>query len=409
VRYSFAAPAIALTIVWLVRGGGAAMIAVAVALGAGLCFTALGHRVRFEGRWGAVAAALEATSYAAALALAAASGSSLGVMLALGHACLSLGFIGSYFSPNTLLSCALVAVSAVALSAGPAALEIKLLLGASALGGMLQMRAAGRRLELQRRAERLEQALHATDTVLDAASQRALARTLHQFGEFLHELRNAQSGVRLNLEFLELAGLTGEEQGALRDALAASHVERRLLETTLGELRERAGSGTLPAMRVGDVLEHVVRARLSEISSSGELEIRFDDASAPFMVQGEPAFLALAVHGLLRAAKSCGARRLHLALDIEHSRRSILLRLTHDGRASSFGATRASSSEGELSFRLSRRYIELLDGSLAAEFSADTGGSFSIVLPGKTLTESNEDRRSEHDLASAMHDRAKSA
>src|SRR4030095_14570066 len=136
------------------------------------------------------------------------------------------------------------------------------LLSSSVISVMMMVHTQKRR-ELLAGAKRLQQALGATDQMLDVAMQRALTTTLLNLGNFLHELRNVQTAVRMNLEFLDRDQLGPDEGAAVNDALQAARSEQTLLEETLEELRRQAQPRAGTVLLVGDVLERTLRGRVN--------------------------------------------------------------------------------------------------------------------------------------------------
>ena len=222
--------------------------------------------------------------------------------------------------------------------------------------------------------------------------QRALTTTLLNLGNFLHELRNVQTAVRMNLEFLDRDQLGPEQSDAVNDALQAARSEQALLEETLEELRRQAQPREGTQMVVGEVLERALRGRVSGL----HVDYRHD---APrFEVHGEPAHLATVLRNLLRNARQAGATQVSVSVELESAARSVLITVSDDGpgippeRISQLFQpfTTGKPTGTGLGLYLCRRYVELMQGEIRAINQAGRGATFLIRLPGKVAPPARE-------------------
>jgi signal transduction histidine kinase len=297
-----------------------------------------------------------------------------------------MAFPASAYAFSLLMAVVLCVPTLLLLMWHGADVTVTLVLVASCVLSCLMMVNTGKRRELVAGNKRLEQALGATDQILDVAMQRALATTLLNLGNFLHELRNVQTAVRINLEFLDRERLGPDENGAVSDALHAARSEQALLEETLEELRRQAQPREGTVLVVGEVLERTLRGRVNGLT----IDLRQD--TPRFEVHGEPAHLSTVLRNLLRNARQAGAANASVDFKVDSSARSAVITVTDDGPGLTpeqvaqlfqpFAPTNKPAGTG-LGLYLCRRYIELMQGDLRVEGRPGKGARFTIRLPGK--------------------------
>lgn len=366
-------------------------------------FTYIAYRKRCRGTLGSLATLLDNGLYAAALALAAVrttGGFSLGFAVVQGL--MLVAFPASFYGFSLLMVLVLTVPTLLLLAWHLPEVPVTLVLLASSVITAHMMFHTQKRRELVAGAKRLQHALGATDQILDVAMQRALTTTLLNLGNFLHELRNVQTAVRMNLEFLDRDGLPGEQSAAVSDALQAARSEQTLLDETLEELRRQAEPREGTLLIVGDVLERTLRGRVSGLS------IDYRDGAPRFEVHGEPAHLATVLRNLLRNARQAGASSVQIELKLEPSARSVLITVTDDGPG--IEATRLAQlfqpfvSEGKatgtgLGLYLSRRYVQLMQGEIKVASQLGRGATFTIRLPGRVAPRAREATLAEAQLS----------
>jgi signal transduction histidine kinase len=288
---------------------------VALALIGG-CFTHLAYRRRCRGTLGALATLLDNGCYAASLSLAALRTSGgFAIGFAIVHVLMVMAFPTSFYGFSLLMAVVLNVPTLLLLLWQRPEVPVALVLLSSSVISVMMMVHTQKRRELLAGAKRLQQALGATDQMLDVAMQRALTTTLLNLGNFLHELRNVQTAVRMNLEFIDRDQLNAEQLAAVGDALQAARSEQTLLEETLEELRRQAQPREGTVLSVGDVLERTLRGRFSG------LEIVYRHEAPRFEVRGEPAHLATVLRNLLRNARQAGATRVDVHVKLEPTAR----------------------------------------------------------------------------------------
>jgi signal transduction histidine kinase len=355
----------------------------------GGALTLLAYRERCRGTLGAIATLLDNSCYATSLSLAALTTTSgFGIGFAVVHALLVMAFPATNYGFSLLMVSALCGPTLLLLLWHGANVTVTLVLLATVFIASFQMVMTQKRRDLVAGAKRLELALGATDQILDVAMQRALTTTLLNLGNFLHELRNVQTAVRMNLEFLDRERLGPDEDAAVNDALQAAKSEQTLLEETLEELRRQAQPRAGTVLVVGDVLERTLRGRVSGLS------IEYVEDAPRFEVHGEPAHLATVLRNLLRNARQAGATRAKVELKIESTARSVLITVKDDGpgMASEISSklfqpfTTSNKPAGTgLGLYLCRRYIELMSGDIRIDSKLGEGACFTIRLPGRVL------------------------
>ena len=359
--------------------------AVLALIGGSLTYTAFRQRCR--GALGALATLLDNGFYAAALSLAALTmtgGFAIG--FAVVQAMMVVAFPASYYGFSFLMMVVLSLPTLLLVLWHGSNVTVTLVLLASCVMSSVMMVHTKKRRELVAGAKRLEQALGATDQILDVAMQRALTTTLLNLGNFLHELRNVQTAVRMNLEFLDRERLGPDESAAVTDALHAARSEQSLMEETLEELRRQAQPREGTVLVVGEVLERTLRGRLSGLS------IDYHDDAPRFEVRGEPAHLATVLRNLLRNARQAGATRASVELKLESAARSVLITVTDDGpgigpeqvkKLFQPFATDGKPTGTGLGLYLCRRYVELMQGDIRVHSAPGSGACFTLRLPGR--------------------------
>ncbi len=356
-------------------------------LGGVMTYTA--YRRRCRGLIGSLATLLDNGFYAAALSLAALTTSGgFAIGFAVVQAMMVVAFPASVYGFSALMACVLSVPTLLLLLWHGSNVTVTLVLLASSLMSSLLMVNTQKRRELVEGAKRLEQALGATDQILDVAMQRALTTTLLNLGNFLHELRNVQTAVRMNLEFLDRDRLAPDEAGAVNDALQAARSEQTLLEETLDELRRQAQPREGTVLVVGEVLERTLRGRVNGLT------IDYREDAPRFEVHGEPAHLATVLRNLLRNARQAGATRASVSLKLDSLTRSVSITVSDDGPG--IGAeqaaklfqpfTTSSKPTGTgLGLYLCRRYVELMQGEIRVDSKPGEGACFTIRLPGRVI------------------------
>jgi len=360
----------------------------------GGALTYVAFRERCRGTLGALATLLDNGFYAASLSLAALTTShAFAIGFAVVQALMVVAFPASFYGFSLLLAISLSAPTLLLLLWHASNITVTLVLLASCGMSWVMMMNTHKRRQLAAGAKRLEQALGATDQILDVAMQRALTTTLLNLGNFLHELRNVQTAVRMNLEFLNRDELSADQSMAVNDALQAARSEQSLLQETLEELRRQAQPREGSVMVVGDVLERTLRGRISGLS------VEYAEQAPRFEVHGEAAHLATVLRNLLRNARQAGATHARVELRLESAARSVMITVEDDGpgiapeqvdKLFQPFVTASKPAGTGLGLYLCRRYVELMHGEIRVQSKPAHGACFSIRLPGRVaLLETN--------------------
>lgn len=361
---------------------------VCLALGftGGVC-TLTAWRFRCRGLIGGLATLFDNIFYCASLALAAVTSSNgFDIAFAVVLGLMVTAFPAQVYGFSLLLGVGLTAPPVALMLLFRPAPAVMAIMVCSCIMVLLLMYQTTKRHEVARGARRLEIALGETDRVLDATMQRALTTTLLNLGNFLHELRNVQTAVRMNLEFLKEQPGLGKDLGmAVHEALDASRTEQVLIDETIEDLRRQArpGSGTI-------ILDEVVRDAIESTGTKPEISLR---GSCPgFEIAGEPGHLSSVLRNLLRNAKHAGASRIEIELKLEPNGAAVQLVVQDDGpgipkeRLPRLFQPFISSSKVAgtgLGLYLSRRYVELMHGTIEADNVSGGGARFRIRLPGR--------------------------
>jgi signal transduction histidine kinase len=258
----------------------------------------------------------------------------------------------------------------------------------------------GRYRRMSRREEGLLSALSASHQLADASVELALANTLLGIGNFMHELRNTQSAVKLSLEYLKENGSSGEDgEGALRDAILAHEAAIALTTRTIEELRSRSAT-THERFRLDRFVERW-------IARSGRREVLIDGPIPPLELQGSQDHLESVLTNLCRNAQQAGARTVRVQAQLEPSAAGVALRVSDDGPGlptesvetlfQPFVTISRSGGTG-LGLYLSRRRVELMGGTLTAFNLKGGGAMFEIRLPGRLVSE-GDPANGEEDVA----------
>lgn len=355
-----------------------------VAIGGVLTYIAWRRRCR--GVLGTLATLFDNAFYSAGVALAAVSCSeTTGIALAVIHGLMVVSFPARDYSITWLF--ALVntfPVLGIIVWYAPA-LPVGLVLVASLIMMLVVSQETRVKREDRQRQIQLEQALGAADKLADESVQAALTTTLLTLGHFLHELRNYQTAIAANLEYVEAAGNLGRgPRDALTEAQNAQRGQAELLRRTIDELRSRSSGGNGVFM-LRQVISEVAQAqREAKVIISGDED---------YEVQGNAEHLRVVMLNLIRNSAQAGARLIECDLRNEASGAAVRLTISDDGTGiaeekrdklfDSFALSEKPGGSG-LGLYLIRRYVELLGGAIKVGGPSSRGGAtFVILLPAR--------------------------
>lgn len=371
-------PSVALQDAWLPL--------VLLAIGANL--THLAWRRRARGHIGALGLLVDNGFYAASfMVVASTTTEGVGIGVALALALVLLGNTVKEVPSPLGLGVVLGIPLAVIVPVYQPSASVSLILIATYVITVLQARLNAQNRARSQREAQLEQALGAADRIADESTQAALSTMLLSLGHFLHELRNFQTAIATNLEFLATAVPMNESaQQALDETKAAQAAEQALVRKTMQDLKQRA-KPVNAVFRLNDVL------RAAEGDAAGLQVERGEEI--PFLLNGNPEHLRIVLHNLIRNAAQAGARKVRLDARLEASGDAVRLLVHDDGpgirgnHADLFQPfTGSTKNEGSgLGLYLCRRYVELFGGTVAAEAGPMGGAAFVIRLPGKVITQ----------------------
>lgn|GEM_PF-525734 len=375
----------------------------------GSSFTFLAWRKGCRGPWGTTFTLLDNPFYAASVGLAAVSSRpNVGLALAVIQGLMITLFPGRAYTLSGLFLVMMALPQIILVAVFRPEIEVALILIASYVMMIVVSQATGARRSARERQAKLEAALDVADRLADESMQAALTSTLLTLGHFLHELRNFQTAIAVNLEFVETdEGLSSEVRSALQEAQDAQRQQATLLRETIEDLRGRSKPGRT-SFHLGDVLlaESQQYEQGPEIAVTGHRD---------FEVSGNPEHLRVVMLNLIRNARQAGATHVECELRLEPSGSAIRLLVKDDGpglpeglRPQLFDSFVTSSKAGGsgLGLYLVRRHIDLLGGQIRVDSAEGGGTQFTIILPGRVLTRS-EPALSEAPRAS--EDRARQA
>lgn len=356
-----------------------------IALGG--CLTVLAWSRGCRGTIGTLATLLDNSLYSAGLALAAAScREDLGIALGVVHAVVFAAVQGRTYALTGLITFTMAAPVLTILVLVRPELPVSVVLVSSlALMVFIMNTTRIRRLERQR-SLRLEQALGAADKLADESMQAALTTTLLTLGHFLHELRNYQTAIAVNMEFVAMQPeLTSASRSALTEAQQAQREQTTLVRETIESLRGRSRQETT-IFRLSETLEAMTSERRSAAL--------YVDSEIEFEMHGNPEHLRVVMINLIRNAEQAGARNVHCVLRVEPSGAAVQLTVHDDGTGipeaqrpllfESFARSTKPGGSG-LGLYLARRHTELLGGKISVTTGPLGGAAFVLTLPGRAI------------------------
>jgi signal transduction histidine kinase len=352
----------------------------------GGCCTILTWRQRARGNLAAACTLLDTAFYVAGLSLAMVKaghplnyvfGIALGLMLATTQ--------GRDFSLTPLIAIAALvpSIGIVALGGGE---PTNYALAASAcIIFIFRSADTGHQRAAAAEKERLRSALGTADQLAADSMEMALATTLLNIGDLLHELRNAQTVVSMSLEYLlDEEGLNHEQRGAVEAALNAQKRGVALVGRTLDDLRCKAR----PRRELFGLAQLVRETGKNERS----LALVLDEGAERAGIFGNPDHLRIVLHNLMRNARQAGATELRISARPEPSAEKVVLELADNGKGlpqevlgslfTAFSSLGKQEGTG-LGLYLVRRCVELLHGRIEGSNGPNGGAVFRMTLPGK--------------------------
>lgn len=225
------------------------------------------------------------------------------------------------------------------------------------------------------------------ETLRELSDRQALAAVGEFAASLSHEIRNALSSIRLDLQ---VSGERLPEDPLVREPQERALREiARLEETVSGALElARSGSLELVAVDLRGPLRHALAAARPEIEKRG---CRLDgpDGDEPIRVAGDPAALEqLFLNLLLNAAQATGEGG-RVAVRVGTDATSVQVAVRDDGPGMApdvleraFDAFYSTRPDGSgLGLSIARRIVRVHGGRLAVETEAGAGTSVEVTLP----------------------------
>jgi len=360
-------------------------LAIALSLGGALSsYTAWRHKC--QGNLGTLATMSDNGFYSAALTVGAVSSTSgYGLGLAVAHGLMVLMIPSRVYSLTLPFAAVMGLPLALGLALRPTP-TVGIILVSTYVVSMTISIHTGKQRALAEAQKRLSQAVTATDRLADESVQVALSTTLLSLGNFLHELRNAQTAVRASLEYLaERGGVDSEAQEALEDALAAQKNEQSLVVDTIASLKRRVAPSEQRFL-----LREAIGAAVNK-SSGVHVE---DGIDREIVVRGLEEHMVGVLTNLFRNAEQAGAQCVVVETGLDAGGEVAEVLIHDDGpgfpihlRAKVFSAfsTEGKATGTGLGLYLCRRYVELFGGMIALEEGPLGGAAFRIRLPARFL------------------------
>ncbi|MBW2263978.1 MAG: HAMP domain-containing histidine kinase [Deltaproteobacteria bacterium] len=240
---------------------------------------------------------------------------------------------------------------------------------------------------MQRQKERYRSAYLLSDKVATESLDIALATTMAEMGNFLHEMRNALTSITPNLRYLEKDLTLDEDQSdALQSAIKAGDRATDLVDKVLSTIQDRATFRTSTFSLPDVVDETILSSGLRSLTRVGEIP--------EFQINGAPDHLRAVILNIAQNALQSGARRVRISGDYDGGLKRAILEITDDGpgipeknRETIFKPS-DSSPKGTghgLGLPLSKRLVELLGGELELGQTDPSGTTFVIRLSGRHI------------------------
>lgn len=358
----------------------------------GACCSYLAFRNRATGRLGTSCMLIDTLLYSTGFSLATALCSGpFSLAFAIAEVLFLLVLPGSTYGFTLLISLAMClppVIVSVAFRPPPTVVGI-LWLGSTL--ALVSSYRTGQKRALANQNNQLRSALGVTTRVADESFEASIGASLLNIGHMLHELRNLQAVQRMNLDYLaEEAQLDDACGAALRDVLAARKAEEVLIAQALADIRRRSQS-TSHTFHLQELLASAVASCLEQPVP------RLDYQGPPFLITGNPEYLRLVVHNLVRNAAQAGATDILIRASAGTSTSAVSLEVTDNGPGLPPGvlgaqlfqpfATSGKRNGTGLGLYLVKRYVELLGGQVEAVNQPGGGARFSISLPGRVGAE----------------------
>lgn len=350
----------------------------------GSCLTFTAYKTAGRKTIGTVCTLLDNAFYSTALAFAAAnSREAVGMALAVVHVLMVALAPARVYGLTALFGVVVVTPVVLVLAVARPTLPVGIVLVASTTMALVVSQFTADQRRSKERQKRLEEALGAADRLADESVQTALTTTLLTLGHFLHELRNYQTAIATNLEYVaKAAELPRGAMHALDDARIAQERQADLVRSTIEGLKARSAPEHR-ALELREVLTSAASTDDVAVAASGDLD---------FEIVANPEHLRVVLLNLVRNAAQAGARQIQCDARVEPSGTAVLLSIEDDGpgipenrRANLFDAFSVTDKpDGSgLGLYLVRRHVELLGGSIAVSDGARGGAAFAIRLPGR--------------------------
>jgi signal transduction histidine kinase len=259
-------------------------------------------------------------------------------------------------------------------------------------------------MRLRRQNTSLVTALQTADEIVDHNRQIVLAGILLDVGYFVHELRNAQSAISVNIAYLLKENPSGDELAeCLRELDDSNRRLQQVSDDVLAMLKRRDEATCEETFDVSDAL------RSLPSHDSGAQVVR-PGRCVSIQVCGVQQDLAGALRQLIRNARQAGAKNVFVEARPCGSGAAVELTVEDDGPGipesewarlfKPFGRDRRAKEGLGLGLYLTQKRIELMGGRIRIESSSKGGARFVVELPSAVRSDEPKRARKGHEECS---------
>jgi signal transduction histidine kinase len=254
--------------------------------------------------------------------------------------------------------------------------------------------------EVQRQKQRYESAYLITDKVASRSLDIALATTMAEVGNFLHELRNASTPTVANLMILKAdSNLSDESREAVESLERGNSRCNELIDNLLGVIQGRTSQKDT-TFNLRDVLDG--DALVGGLAPADRRKLKVVGRVPEFEIDGNPEHLKSAISNLLMNALQAGSEEIRIRASFDGGMKRALVTVEDDGpgipddlREGLFlpeAAGRGGEGHG-LGLPLAKRLVEVLGGDLRLVETGERGTTFEIVVAGRHIPTSSPPER----------------
>ncbi len=244
--------------------------------------------------------------------------------------------------------------------------------------------------EIERQKERYQNAYQITDQVATESLDIAIAMSMAEVGNFLHELRSATAPIIGNLMILKEHEELHTDIKESVESLHWSYTRtKELTDKLLTSIKRRSIPGNT-TFAVSDIID-------SEVLCAGLMprdrnKICLKGKVPQFVIRGRPDHLTAVIENLLHNAINAGATLVTVSASLDGSLKRVIITVSdngpgipedsRDGILELASGSHRYSSHG-LGLPLSKRLIELFGGGIRLAHTGSGGTTFEIAVTGR--------------------------